>query len=173
MMSNPSQIIFLCVYCNRSQKTSLHVENSWTVMLLNSCVVLFVLQTLWHHLWSITVQWHTEKCNLFVKYNYSQDCPHWKNICLQKYSALENKFDSAMPTCQPPRMANFCRSQSSSSQEKKYLFFLDKWLHVLWMKVERTCLLEKLFSLTSFDVCGLKLVFHLLRAGKFASGNRL
>ena len=57
-----------------------------------------------------------------------------------------------MPTCQPLRMANFSQPQSSSSQEKRCFFFSNKQLHVLWMKVLRTCLLEKLIFLTYFDV---------------------
>ena len=54
----------VCVYCNRSQKTSQRVKNNSHVTRLT---YFFVLYTLWRHLWTITVHTYTEKCYLFVK----------------------------------------------------------------------------------------------------------
>ena len=45
------------LYCNRSQMTSWRVKNK-KVRTRRSRVSDFVLHTLWHHLWSITVQKH-------------------------------------------------------------------------------------------------------------------
>ena len=57
----------VCVYCNRSQKTSQRVKNNSHATRFRLVSYFFVLYTLWRHLWSITVHTHTEKCNLFVK----------------------------------------------------------------------------------------------------------
>ena len=79
----------------------------------------------------------------------------------------------AMPTCQPLRMANFCQPQSSELLGGEIPLFLDKKLHVLWMKVVRTWSLEKLFFLTYFDVWTEAGFPQWLHAAKFASGNQL
>ena len=56
----------MCVYCNRSQKTSQRVKNKKVRHETKSSGVTVVLYTLWHLLWSITVHTHT---NLFALYN--------------------------------------------------------------------------------------------------------
>ena len=45
----------MCVYCNRSQKTSQRVKNNSHATRLRLVSYFFVLYTLWHHLSSITV----------------------------------------------------------------------------------------------------------------------
>ena len=59
----------VCVYYNGSQMTSQRVKNKKVRHETKSRGVSVVLYTLWRLLWSITVDMHTEKCNLFVLYN--------------------------------------------------------------------------------------------------------
>ena len=49
----------VCVYCNRSQKTSQRVKNNSHATRLCLVSYFLVLYTLWRHLWSITVHTHT------------------------------------------------------------------------------------------------------------------
>ena len=55
------------LYCNRSQITSWRVKNKKVHTRRSRVPWLFVLHTLWRHVWSITVQ-KTKKWNLFVLY---------------------------------------------------------------------------------------------------------
>ena len=48
----------VCVYCNRSQKTSQRVKNNSHATRIRLVSYFFVLYTLWQHLWSITVHTH-------------------------------------------------------------------------------------------------------------------
>ena len=63
----------VCVYCNRSQKTSQRVKNNSHATLLRSSRVVrcvYVFYTLWRHLWSITE--HTHKENVIYLLNISR-----------------------------------------------------------------------------------------------------
>ena len=54
----------VCVYCNRSQKTSQRVKNNSHATRLRLVSYFFVLYTLWRHLWSITA--HTRKNVIYL-----------------------------------------------------------------------------------------------------------
>ena len=68
----------LCMYCNRSQKTSQCVKNNSHATQLRLVSYFLFFYTLWRLLWSITVHTHTEKCYLFVK---KRKTPSWHYHC--------------------------------------------------------------------------------------------
>ena len=72
----------VCVYCNRSLKTSQRVKNNSHA----TRVVLFVLYTLWRHLWSITVHTMNHKNIIDLIILCSEKIPGrsgWRNLVLK------------------------------------------------------------------------------------------
>ena len=82
----------VCVYCNRSQKTSRHVKNNshtteqqshhWTSHTTRRRLVSCVLSCSLHAVTSYVIYYstHTEKCYLFVNFTKSSSSPSQKLI---------------------------------------------------------------------------------------------